>query len=175
MVLCGAVCDFRLQYGNSISRRASLVVVNKSPARARQNRKPLLTVSADPALFLLRLSTLLAGSVQTGRIAEGQETVGWFGEHCKDAAAWMRSLNEAEEAQASSPILTPSLFLSRPNNIQRRENAEPRSWPNNIGACNPETDSRSIFSCTHHLQLMRTTLLPRSHPCEVGCWGPLVL
>ena len=61
VILCGAVCDFRLQYGNAIAPRAALVAVNKCRARARQNRAPTLAVEADPASFLIALSRAAGG------------------------------------------------------------------------------------------------------------------
>ncbi|KAJ1489606.1 hypothetical protein T484DRAFT_1779631 [Baffinella frigidus] len=99
VILFGAVCDFRLQYGNSVSQKATLVVVNKCQARARQNRAPTLAVKADAATFLVQLSAAARAGMKgkAGAVAEGQAAVGWFGETCAGAGEWMQALNAAEE------------------------------------------------------------------------------
>jgi acetolactate synthase-1/2/3 large subunit len=56
VLLLGVPMDFRLDYGRHISRRASLVSVNRSGREARKNRRPQLAVTGDPGRFLVRLA-----------------------------------------------------------------------------------------------------------------------
>lgn len=56
VVLAGVPCDFRLDYGLQISRRATLISVNRSEIDVRKNRKPQLAVVADPMAFLVALA-----------------------------------------------------------------------------------------------------------------------
>lgn len=52
VILAGVPCDFRLGYGNHISRQATLISVNRSRHDLRQNRKPDLGILAEPGAFL---------------------------------------------------------------------------------------------------------------------------
>ena len=61
VLLAGVPCDFRLNYGRHIGRRAALVTVNLSAEEGRKNRRPELAVTADPASFLWALSDAAAG------------------------------------------------------------------------------------------------------------------
>jgi acetolactate synthase-1/2/3 large subunit len=54
-------CDFRLNYGLQISRRAALVSVHRSEHDVRKNRRPKIGAVADPADFLCRLSREFTG------------------------------------------------------------------------------------------------------------------
>ncbi|MGE0711045.1 MAG: thiamine pyrophosphate-binding protein [Planctomycetota bacterium] len=56
VVLAGVPCDFRLDYGRSIGRQATVVEVNLSKRELLRNRVPALPVPADPGLFLRRLA-----------------------------------------------------------------------------------------------------------------------
>ncbi|MCR9166442.1 MAG: thiamine pyrophosphate-binding protein [Nannocystaceae bacterium] len=56
VLLAGVPNDFRLNYGLQISRKATLVSVNRSDVDVRKNRKPKLGAVADPCDFLCRLS-----------------------------------------------------------------------------------------------------------------------
>jgi acetolactate synthase-1/2/3 large subunit len=56
VLLAGVPNDFRLNYGLQISRKATLVSVNRSEVDVRKNRKPKLGAVADPCDFLCRLS-----------------------------------------------------------------------------------------------------------------------
>ena len=56
VMLAGVPCDFRLDYGLQISRRATLISVNRSEIDVRKNRKPQLAVVADPMAFLVALA-----------------------------------------------------------------------------------------------------------------------
>lgn len=61
VLLAGVPCDFRLNYGLDINRRATLVSINRDPAWVRKNRWPKLGVTADPADFLVKLSQRFSG------------------------------------------------------------------------------------------------------------------
>lgn len=56
IILAGVPVDFRLDYGNHISRRAFYISANRSRADLTRNRKPQLALHADPAQFLLQLA-----------------------------------------------------------------------------------------------------------------------
>jgi acetolactate synthase-like protein len=61
VVLAGVPCDFRLDYGNDIGRRAVLVSANRSRAEIAKNRRPALAVLGAPELFLRGLARAGAG------------------------------------------------------------------------------------------------------------------
>jgi len=52
VLLAGTPCDFRLDYGRQIGRRARLVSVNRVAGDLTKNRRPQLAVHADPGLLL---------------------------------------------------------------------------------------------------------------------------
>ncbi|MDH4107126.1 MAG: thiamine pyrophosphate-binding protein [Gammaproteobacteria bacterium] len=56
VVLAGVPCDFRLDYGGHISRRARLISVNRSRHDLRMNRRPTLAIPADAGSFLRELA-----------------------------------------------------------------------------------------------------------------------
>jgi acetolactate synthase-1/2/3 large subunit len=56
VLLAGVPCDFRLDYGNQISRRARYIAVNRSREDLTKNRRPDIGVQADPGAFLRQLS-----------------------------------------------------------------------------------------------------------------------
>ena len=56
VILAGVPIDFRLDYGQQISRRAFLVSANRSLDELERNRRPQLAVQADPGRFLRLLS-----------------------------------------------------------------------------------------------------------------------
>ena len=92
VLLAGVPCDFRLDYGRQIGRRAGRVAANRSAAEARKNRRPTLSVPGDPGRFLRALSD---------RSPSRPERV----------AAWLETLRgrDAErereiEAQAAAPM-----------------------------------------------------------------------
>lgn len=62
VLLAGVPCDFRLNYGLDINRRAALVSINRDPTWVRKNRWPKLGITADPADFLIKLSRRFSGS-----------------------------------------------------------------------------------------------------------------
>jgi len=56
ILLAGVPCDFRLNYGMSLSRKAKYISVNRSEVDAKKNRRPQLTVVADPTEMLCALA-----------------------------------------------------------------------------------------------------------------------
>ena len=80
VLLAGVPCDFRLEYGNHISRKATYVSVNRSKTDLNKNRRPDIGVLADPGDFLIALSD----KFQAG-----------------DLSSWKQSLKErADEREA---------------------------------------------------------------------------
>jgi acetolactate synthase-1/2/3 large subunit len=61
VMLAGVPCDFRLDYGQHISRRAVLVSANRSRAEIRKNRRPKLAVLGAPEAFLRALAQRMDG------------------------------------------------------------------------------------------------------------------
>jgi len=80
VILCGVPCDFRLDYGNHISRKSTYISVNRSRLDLRKNRRPDLPILGDPHSFLLSLSALVKAS-------EGK-----YG-------AWLEALNGRNQAR----------------------------------------------------------------------------
>ena len=78
ILLAGVPCDFRLDYGSHISRRATLISVNLSRSELIKNRVPNLPVWGDPAEFLLHLADKMHG-------------------YDVDFYAWRESLTNADE------------------------------------------------------------------------------
>ena len=56
VLLAGVPCDFRLDYGRQISRRACYIAANRSPDDLKLNRRPSIGVLGDAGLFLRQLS-----------------------------------------------------------------------------------------------------------------------
>ena len=56
LLLAGVPNDFRLEYGNHLSRQATLLSVNRSAEDLKKNRRPTLGVLADPLDALVRLA-----------------------------------------------------------------------------------------------------------------------
>ena len=63
VILAGMPCDFRLDYGRRIPRKAKLIAINRNRRELRLNRRPTAGFHADPGLFLIGLS-------ETARIDE---------------------------------------------------------------------------------------------------------
>ena len=72
VILAGVPCDFRLNYGLSISRKARIVSVNRDEHDARANRRPTLAVIADPAELIFALSD---GAADEGGRAAWKESL----------------------------------------------------------------------------------------------------
>jgi len=59
VLLAGVPCDFRLDYGLQISRKATFISVGRSEAEIKKNRRPQLAVAADPAEMLCAMAELV--------------------------------------------------------------------------------------------------------------------
>ncbi|CAB3378305.1 Hypothetical predicted protein [Cloeon dipterum] len=63
ILLAGAVCDFRLSYGRSLSKSATIISVNRDSEQLHKNAgifwKPTIAVQADPSLFVYKLGMCL--------------------------------------------------------------------------------------------------------------------
>jgi thiamine pyrophosphate-dependent acetolactate synthase large subunit-like protein len=56
VILAGVPCDFRLNYGLSITRKARVVALNRSEHDSKMNRRPTIGIIADPAETLFALA-----------------------------------------------------------------------------------------------------------------------
>jgi thiamine pyrophosphate-dependent acetolactate synthase large subunit-like protein len=56
VLVAGMPCDFRLNYGRDIQAETFHIAVNRSKSDLRRNKKPDLSIQADPATFLAELA-----------------------------------------------------------------------------------------------------------------------
>ncbi len=61
VLLAGAPCDFRLDYGRHVRRSAGLIAANRSAREARLNRRPDVAAIGDAGDFLVRLAARVEG------------------------------------------------------------------------------------------------------------------
>ena len=52
VLIAGMPCDFRLDYGRAINRKATVIGINRSRRDLKLNRTPQLAVAADPGRIL---------------------------------------------------------------------------------------------------------------------------
>lgn len=64
VILSGVPCDFRLDYGLSISRKATLVSVGRDAAEIKKNRRPQIPVVGDPGEFVFALAEAMRKPVE---------------------------------------------------------------------------------------------------------------
>jgi thiamine pyrophosphate-dependent acetolactate synthase large subunit-like protein len=57
VILAGVPCDFRLNYGLSISRKAKVIAVNRDAGDVKRNRRPTLGIEGDPAELIFELAS----------------------------------------------------------------------------------------------------------------------
>ncbi len=101
VLLAGVPCDFRLDYGNQISRRARFISVNLSRDELTRNRRPAIGIQADPAAFLRQLAA---------HALPGERWAPWLAQlQARDQA---RNAEIAGQAQAPSASINP-LHLCR--------------------------------------------------------------
>ena len=59
----GTVCDFRLSYGRVLNKKSKIIAVNRNREQLFKNSdlfwKPSVAIQADPATFVVRLSSML--------------------------------------------------------------------------------------------------------------------
>lgn len=82
VILAGVPCDFRLDYGQNISRKAVVIAANRSEEEMQKNRSPDVPVLADAGRFLQGLAGRLAGS---GKV--------------RDRSQWVAKLRVADDAR----------------------------------------------------------------------------
>ena len=61
ILLAGVPCDFRMNYGRSLSRKATLVAVNRNPEELKKNCSPDVPIRADAGHFLRALADAWSG------------------------------------------------------------------------------------------------------------------
>ncbi|HSD66266.1 MAG TPA: thiamine pyrophosphate-binding protein [Vicinamibacteria bacterium] len=93
VILAGVPCDFRLDYGSHIGRRAVLVSAGRSGSALAKNRRPSLAVPGAPELFLRGLARCASGP-------RPEWAVWREGLRARDAA---RDAEIAAEAEAGAP------------------------------------------------------------------------
>lgn len=81
VLLAGVPCDFRLDYGRHVRRKATLISVNRSKHDLKMNRRPTIGALADPGDFLLRLADRSPAAEPSTR------------------AGWIESLRERDHAR----------------------------------------------------------------------------
>lgn len=64
VILAGVPCDFRMDYGRSISARAKVIGVNRSVTQLFKNKLPHLPVPADPGRFIQQLADATGAAAQ---------------------------------------------------------------------------------------------------------------
>jgi len=83
IILAGVVCDFRLDYGNTLNRNAVVISANRDIIDLYKNRRPTLAVHSDACFFLIELEKALAKS---------KSSTNW--------SEWMDTLNKLEKLSA---------------------------------------------------------------------------
>jgi acetolactate synthase-like protein len=66
VIVAGFPFDFRLNYGRSIGRKATLVAANLSSEDLKKNRRPDIALQIHPGSFLQDLSRVVGGGTKTG-------------------------------------------------------------------------------------------------------------
>lgn len=101
VVVLGFPFDFRLGYGRSISKKATLVAVNLSAVDLRKNRRPEVAVQAHPGELLLALKS--AGPSKPDRTE-------WFAALRKREVARDGEISRGADAKAA-PLEPVNFFL----------------------------------------------------------------
>ncbi|MBL9106060.1 MAG: thiamine pyrophosphate-binding protein [Myxococcales bacterium] len=96
VVLSGVPCDFRLDYGQHIPRKATYIAANRSEEEMFRNRKPQVAVTGDAGRFLQALAQALRA---LGPVDRGA----WLGK--LRAADDARDKDIADKAAAARPPL----------------------------------------------------------------------
>lgn len=56
VIIVGMPCDFRLNYGGAINKKAFHIAINRSEDDLTKNKKPDLAIQSDPATFMVELT-----------------------------------------------------------------------------------------------------------------------
>ena len=102
VIIAGFPFDFRLGYGRSIGRKATLVSANLSASELRKNRRPDVAVKMHPGDFLVQLSE------QVSSAGDWQE---WFDKLREREVA--RDQEIAQQATAQGELVNPIQFFLR--------------------------------------------------------------
>ncbi len=106
VVVCGFPFDFRLGYGRTIKRGATVITANLSPTEMKKNRRPEIAVEMHPGDFLVALAAQ-AGAGSGGAPKWG----GWF-----DTLRGREQARDQEIAKKSAPagqLVDPIHFFLR--------------------------------------------------------------
>jgi acetolactate synthase-1/2/3 large subunit len=96
VLLAGAPCDFRLDYGRHVRRSANLIAANRSAREARLNRRPDVAAIGDAGDFLVRLAARLEG----------------LGDTRQDWLATLSARDEAREREIDARMKTAGEFVN---------------------------------------------------------------
>jgi acetolactate synthase-1/2/3 large subunit len=103
VIVCGFPFDFRLGYGRSISKRATLVAANLSATELRKNRRPQIAIQSHPGEMLVELAGLTTAS--------GDRMAPWLAALRGREAA--RDAEIASQAAAPAELVNPLSFFLR--------------------------------------------------------------
>jgi acetolactate synthase-like protein len=103
VLVCGFPFDFRLGYGRSIGKRATLIAANLSASELKKNRRPDIAVEMHPAEFLTALAE------QTGAV--GGKWSSWFASLRERENARDREI--AAQADPTANLIDPVHFFLR--------------------------------------------------------------
>lgn len=95
VLLAGVPCDFRLDYGRQIGRRACYIAANRSRADLKLNRRPTIGVLGDPGIFLRDLAD---------SIPQQQRWSAWH--------AQLRARDQARNDQIAAQAHAPSAHIN---------------------------------------------------------------
>ena len=101
VLLAGAPCDFRLDYGRHVRRSATLIAANRSAREARLNRRPKVAAIGDAGQFLVRLAERVSGL--------DEERKDWLDSLAARDAAREREIDA--RAQAAGEFVNPIALL----------------------------------------------------------------
>jgi acetolactate synthase-1/2/3 large subunit len=138
VILAGAPCDFRLDYGRAISGRATVIAVNRGRQDLVRNRRPQLGVLAAPDRFLIRLAERLGDAgerhaawrtASAGRDREREDEIASrAGEAGADGINPLRLCRDLDAALADDSVLVADGgdFVSTASYVLRPR--RPLSW-----------------------------------------------
>ncbi len=105
VILAGVPCDFRLDYGRHISRKAFYIAANRSTAEMNKNRKPSLGVLGCAGRFLQDLSRVCAANLG--------DREGWIGELREADSARDKEIRSKGQASSEAELLNPLELCSQ--------------------------------------------------------------
>jgi len=101
VVLAGVSCDFRLDYGRHIGRRARIVSANRNPREIARNRRPTVAVPGAPELTL---GALAAALPKGGRIPSWPEWTGALRARDEEREEQIRKDEETDAPGGVNPL-----------------------------------------------------------------------